>query len=142
MIEPIGTGAIEAVSETTPANSLGDLGSDAFLKLLVAQLKYQNPMAPSDGASMLAQTAQFTTVETLKSIAEVNQQLMGFQKVTMALSVVGKSITAVSSDGGNVAGLVTGLRFTTDGPLLAVAGHEVPLEHVLTVSATGDAATN
>jgi len=32
--------------------ALGGLGSDGFLKLMVAQLQYQNPMAPSDPSAM------------------------------------------------------------------------------------------
>ena len=60
---------------SSTATGLGQLGTDAFLKLLVAQLKYQNPMAPSDGTARLQQTAQFTTVETLKEISEANQRL-------------------------------------------------------------------
>ena len=73
---------------------------------------------PSDGTAMLQQTAQFTTVETLKEISEANQRLMGFQQVTMALTIVGKPITAVGLDGSYVSGEVEGLRFTADGPFL------------------------
>lgn len=120
---------------------LGQLGTDAFLKLLVAQLKYQNPMAPSDGTAMLQQTAQFTTVETLKQISEANQRLMGFQQVTMALTIVGKSITAVGLDGSHVSGEVQGIRFTADGPFLRLdSGVEVPMDNVLSVSAPDDGA--
>lgn len=107
---------------TEPSSSagtgLGQLGTDAFLKLLDAQRKYQNPMAPSDGTAMVQQTAQFTTVETLREISEANRRLMGFQQVTMALTIVGKPITAVGLDGSYVSGEVEGLRFTADGPFL------------------------
>ena len=125
------------------ASGLGQLGTDAFLKLLVAQLKYQNPMAPSDGTAMLQQTAQFTTVETLKQISEANQRLMGFQQVTMALTIVGKPITALSLDGTYVSGRVEGLRFTADGPFLQLdSGIEVPMDNVLSVSAADDGAAS
>jgi flagellar basal-body rod modification protein FlgD len=128
-------------SPSATATGLGQLGTDAFLKLLVAQLKYQNPMAPTDGTAMLQQTAQFTTVETLKEISEANQRLMGFQQVTMALTIVGKSVTAVGLDGSQVSGEVAGIRFTVDGPFLRLdSGIEVPMDNVLSVSAPDDGA--
>ena len=131
MLNPIGPAA---ATQGAPSSGLGQLGSDAFLKLLVAQLKYQNPMNPGDGTAMLEQTAQFTTVETLQNIAEMNQRLMGFQQVTMALGVVGKPITALSYDGRYVEGVVESLRFTPEGPLLSLdTGLEVPLDNVMTV---------
>jgi flagellar basal-body rod modification protein FlgD len=136
------TTAIPGSEPATPAaTGLGQLGTDAFLKLLVAQLKYQNPMAPSDGTAMLQQTAQFTTVETLKQIAEANQRLMGFQQVTMALTIVGKGVTAISLDGSYVSGEVEGIRFTADGPFLRLdTGIEIPITNVLSVSAPDEAA--
>lgn len=135
--------SVNAIPGTTPepteASGLGQLGTDAFLKLLVAQLKYQNPMAPSDGTAMLQQTAQFTTVETLKQISEANQRLMGFQQVTMALTVVGQEVTAVGLDGEFLSGTVEGVRFTADGPLLRLDSNaEVPMDNVLSVSAPAD----
>ena len=47
-------------------------------------------MEPTDGTAMMQQTAQFTTVETLQAIAETQEQLMGFQQVTLALSYVSR----------------------------------------------------
>ncbi len=49
---------------TLPANAAG-LGRDEFLKLLVSQLKNQDPLNPMDGKDMAAQLAQFSTVEQL-----------------------------------------------------------------------------
>lgn len=135
MLDPITTaGAAQAAPPTTD-NALGQLGSDAFLQLLVAQLKYQNPMNPSDSTAMLEQTAMFTTVETLQSIAEMNQTLMGFQEVTMAMGVVGKHIEALSLEGIQIEGNVESVRFTADGPFLNLdTGDEVPMVNVITVA--------
>lgn len=132
---------IEAVSNATAAattstsSSLGQLDSDAFLQLLVAQMKYQNPLQPTDASAMLEQTAQFTTVETLQAISETNQALLGFQQTTMALSVVGKEVNAFSLDGLPVQGVVDTVRFTADGPFLHLeSGIEIPLSNVVEVS--------
>lgn len=120
---------------TSASSSLGQLDSDAFLKLLVAQMKYQNPLAPTDASAMLQQTAQFTTVETLKAISETNQALLGFQQTTLAMGTVGKEIDAYSVAGNRVTGVVDTVRFTVDGPILELdSGINVPLANVIEVS--------
>lgn len=133
MIESVsGAAANQAVSA---GNGLGQLDSDAFLKLLVAQMRYQNPLAPTDATAMLEQTAQFTTVETLQAISETNQALLGFQQTSMALGVVGKQINGYSMDGTMVSGLVETVRFTSDGPFLELdSGIEIPVANVIDVS--------
>ena len=66
------------------AASTSPMGQDAFLKLLITQLQYQDPTAPQADGEFLAQLAQFSTLEqlqrmnaTLDSIAAVFQQIEG-----------------------------------------------------------------
>ena len=55
-----------APTKTTTTTKKNDaLGKDEFLKLLVAQMKNQDPMNPMDGQQMAAQLAQFSSVEQL-----------------------------------------------------------------------------
>jgi flagellar basal-body rod modification protein FlgD len=62
--------AANASLNTSPAsNGKGnELGQDTFLKLLVEQLKHQDPLAPQDGAQFVAQLAQFNSLDQLVSI--------------------------------------------------------------------------
>lgn len=125
--------ATGAPPPAAPSNALGQLGSDTFLKLLVAQLKYQNPMDPSDGTDMLNQTAQFTQVETLQSLAETQTQLMGLAQFSLAVNLSGQEVTAIGSEG-RITGTVTGVRFTADGPLVQIAGEWLPMTAVVEVN--------
>ena len=134
MIEAVGGAAANQPAQA--GNGLGQLDSNAFLQLLVAQMKYQNPLAPTDATAMLEQTAQFTTVETLQAISETNQALLGFQQTTMALGVVGKNVNAISLDGIPVEGVAESVRFTADGPFSQLDnGLEIPMANVIEVSA-------
>ncbi|MDJ0497478.1 MAG: flagellar hook capping FlgD N-terminal domain-containing protein [Acidimicrobiia bacterium] len=134
MIEAVGGAAANQPAQA--GNGLGQLDSNAFLQLLVAQMKYQNPLAPTDATAMLEQTAQFTTVETLQAISETNQALLGFQQTTMALGVVGKNVNAISLDGIPVEGVAESVRFTADGPFIQLDnGMEIPMANVIEVSA-------
>jgi flagellar basal-body rod modification protein FlgD len=45
-----------------------DPGQTAFLQLLVAQIRHQNPLNPADGVEFLTQLAQFTELEQIMAI--------------------------------------------------------------------------
>lgn len=57
-------------ASTTTNDSLPtkQVNSDMFLRLLVEQLKHQDPLSPQDGAEFVAQLAQFNSLEQLTSI--------------------------------------------------------------------------
>ncbi|SHK28534.1 flagellar basal-body rod modification protein FlgD [Selenomonas ruminantium] len=46
------------------------LGKDAFLQLLVTQMKYQDPLDPQDNGEYLAQLAQFSALEQMTNVSE------------------------------------------------------------------------
>lgn len=126
-----GTEATQAASAT--ASTLGGLDSDAFLQLLVAQLKYQNPMEPTDGTQFLQQTAQFTQVETLQTLADTQQQLMNLTQFSLAVGLTGKTVSAIDANGASVTGEVGGVRFTVDGPELEIGDRWLPIASVVEV---------
>ena len=105
---------------------------DMFLKLLVAQMKYQDPSKPADSAQFMAQTAQFTQVEKLSDIADMlsAQQLIG------ASSLVGRTVTYNGPDGAEVSGVVTSATLSDSDPILKVGNTDVQLSQVNEVRAT------
>jgi flagellar basal-body rod modification protein FlgD len=117
-------------------------GQDTFLKLLVAQLRYQDPTNPTDGAEFLAQTAQFTSLEKLGTVADLSAELLAAQRVLGASSLVGQTVTytkPAETEGGlptEVTGVVTSARFETDGTVLLVDGASVPMAQVKEVRRT------
>ena len=62
-----------------------NLGKDAFLQLLVAQLQYQDPLSPQSNEDFVSQLAQFSSLEEMQSMTSslANSQ---------ALSLVGKNV--------------------------------------------------
>lgn len=50
---------------------------DIFMQLLVAQLKYQNPMNPADGVEFMTQLTQFSQLEQTVSIRKAVESLAG-----------------------------------------------------------------
>lgn len=112
---------------------LGDLGSDTFLKLLVAQLQNQNPLEPMDGSQMLQQTATFSQVEAMQRLTDLQGRLLGVQNFSAAASLIGKEITAFVPGEGDVAGIVDSVGSGETGALLRVDGRDISLEHVVRV---------
>lgn len=86
-----------STSNTAPNN---ELSRDAFLKLLVAQLKNQDPLKPTDSKEMITQLSQLTSVDHLQQISARMQSL---EVATMALSngqaseFIGRRVSADTS---------------------------------------------
>jgi len=117
--------------QSTDANS--ELGQDAFLKLLVAQLKYQDPLNPADGAEFLAQTAQFTMVEKLADLEAQGQSTVTSQQQMQAAQLVGRQVTYVDSTGNLVEGVVESAEYTPDGQSLTIGGQAGELDNITKV---------
>jgi flagellar basal-body rod modification protein FlgD len=78
-------------TSTTPANN--QLNENTFLTLLVAQLKYQDPMNPADSTQFLSQTAQFTQVETLQKMEKEQAAAQSASQVLAASTMIGRAAT-------------------------------------------------
>lgn len=115
---------------TKPTTGGADLGQDAFLKLLVAQLKYQDPSNPADGTQFLAQTAQFTQLEKTTQLVTDQQNMLAGQNILSAGSLVGRTVSFPAADGTTQTGVVTSAAVLGSQPTLKVGDWTVPLSAV------------
>lgn len=137
-IMPLG-GPVPPSGATATPGSAGTpsdpMGRDTFLKLMVAQLRNQDPMNPQDSAEFLAQTAQFTSLEKLDAVAQQTSQALAAQMAFGASTLAGRSVTYLGEDGvTEVKGRVDSVRFTATGPVLSVGTAEVPISNVIAVA--------
>ena len=128
-------GAPSGSEAGTASNASSQLDQDTFLKLMVAQLRNQDPMNPTDSSQFLAQTAQFTSLEKLEQVADQSAQAFAAQMAFGASNLVGRTVTYTDADGTERTGTVTSVRFGPVGPTLGVEGAEVALDQVVTVEA-------
>ena len=126
-----------AAAKSSLADKSKDLGDkDTFLKLLVAQLKYQDPSKPADSTQFLAQTAQFTQVEKLGDIAD----MLKSQRMVSASSLVGQTVTYMDQFGARQTGVISAAKLNGDSePMLRIGNSEVMLSKVMEIQATGAA---
>lgn len=89
----------------TSATSPGGLGKDDFMKLLIQQMKNQDPMNPMDGSQFAAQLAQFSSLEQLQNLNtsmtnSINANFMLTQSInnTLSSTLIGKAVKIGGSD--------------------------------------------
>src|SRR3954471_2362505 len=115
------TTATAATSSTKKADPV--LGKDDFLKLMVAQMKNQDPMNPADDKDNIAQMAQFSSLEQITNLATATQDLANRMSLTQNVGLLGHDVTYAKTDGTVVSGTVDGLDLAKDGTAkLSVAG--------------------
>jgi len=136
---PTGANAAGAAkgTEAPKSKTLGD--KDTFLKLLVAQLKYQDPTKPADSTAFLAQTAQFTQVEKLEDMIN----MLRSQRMIGASSLVGKTVSYQDATGALQTGVITSAKLNGDSePTLKVGNTDVQLSKVTEISETENKTEN
>jgi flagellar basal-body rod modification protein FlgD len=112
--------AIGALGVTTPTGPTattqsGFMGKDDFLKVLVAQMKYQDPTSPTDIEGMTQQMTQFSILEQLTNMNKSSER-------DNAVSMLGKTVTYLDGTGAPITGLVEHVDVGGATPKLTVAG--------------------
>jgi flagellar basal-body rod modification protein FlgD len=126
-------GAAAAASGTAGSASLTD--PQTFLKLLVAELKYQDPLNPTDPTQYLGETAQFSMVQTLNTVGSDITAMLTASQQAAAAALIGRDVTGTTSAGSTVTGVVTGMQTSTTGTSLEIGSQSVPLANVTSVAA-------
>lgn len=109
-----------------------ELGKDAFLQLLVLQLRNQDPLNPQDNQDMLAQLAQFSSLEQMNNLNDQFNVLAGnIDQLNFinATGLLGHRVTGLDLNGIPREGIVDGVHLdgsvvtlTVDGELMSMAG--------------------
>lgn len=89
-----------STATSSSSTSTNDLDKQAFLNLLVAQLKYQDPLEPMENTEFVAQLAQFSNLEQLYDVntnLQTNSLLVQSMSNATIPSLIGKEITGLSN---------------------------------------------
>jgi flagellar basal-body rod modification protein FlgD len=104
-----------AVAGATGAKSSSALGKDDFLKLLAAQMKYQNPMDPMDNTQFVAQMANFSTLEQITNLASATS-------TQNSISMIGRTVSYTGSDSQVHTGVVQSVETAGSTSSLTIDG--------------------
>jgi len=100
-------------------NQPASLGLQDFMKILLTQLTYQDPLKPMDNQQFMSQIAQFTTLEQSQQLNEKIDRLLAIQSATQSIGLIGKTVD-VNGQAGPFSGVVTALSLSTGDPQLTV----------------------
>ena len=122
---------IDGSTKSTSDRKTGEMGKDDFLKLLVTQLRYQDPLQTVDDKEFIGQMAQFSALEQMQNMNTSMSQSQGF-------SLIGKHVTASIVDDNTkeaktVEGDVTSVKVSQGKTSVVVKGEEIPVEKITEV---------
>lgn len=90
-----------------------ELGKDDFLKLLVTQIRYQDPLKPMEDKEFISQLAQFSSLEQMMNVGLSSS-------LTYGMSVLNKTVYAADAAGRNVSGVAISVRLAEGKPLVKI----------------------
>lgn len=111
---------ISSVSSTASAMQANPMGMEDFLKILLTQLTYQDPLKPMDNQEFMAQMAQFTSLEQTQQLNEKLSTLINNQAALQSVGLIGRTVDITTTSGASVTGNVTALSLTGESPAMTV----------------------
>ena len=103
---------------TQVTNKSQELGKDEFLQLLVAQMKNQDPLNPTDSSQSIAQMAQFSSLEQMQNLNTTMTSMQNYQTANTLVNnavMIGKTVSAITSTGNMVSGVINAVGVSDDG---------------------------
>jgi flagellar basal-body rod modification protein FlgD len=121
-------------------HSLEDLNVDQFLQLMVSELTNQDPLNPMDNTQLVQQVGELRSIVASDKLSTTLQAVQTQQSLTTASSLLGKTVTALGADKGDVTGTVDSVSVEVDPNdntkrtyKVTVGGQSIDLENVRSV---------
>lgn len=125
------TAAAALPSTTKSAGGLGDLTSDQFLEIVLAELANQDPLEPNDTSALLDQLSSIRDIEANIDLTENLNSLVDQNEFSSAASLIGLVVSGLSETNGRIVDFVSSVRQTEEGAVLITRqGYSVPFSQV------------
>src|SRR5690554_5140686 len=113
-----------------------ELGKEEFLKILVAQLKNQDPLSGGDNAEYIAQLAQFSSLEQMQNLNENLEtgfsMMLYHQNAQYASQLIGKNVTLNNGED-VIQGVVEKTKLSEGNVHIVVDGEPYWLEQIVEI---------
>ena len=110
-------GAVSGTGSALSDNS--SIGLQDFLKILISQLSFQDPLKPMDNQQFMAQMAQFTALEQSQQLNTKMDALLSTQASLQSVGLIGRTVD-VTTDTGTLSGTVVALSLSGSQPSISV----------------------
>jgi flagellar basal-body rod modification protein FlgD len=118
----INTSSVKAPTTAASASTDPLLDKDAFLKLLTAQLQYQDPLSPTDSSTFTTQMSQLSETEQMTNVATDQTAMLSSTNNAAAVALLGKTVDYTNNDGSVGTGVVGDVDISGSTPSLTVDG--------------------
>jgi flagellar basal-body rod modification protein FlgD len=127
-----------ASENTSVAKQKGDqsLGKDDFLKILIAQLKHQDPMEPLDDKAFIAQMAQFSSVEQIQQMTnelKLMRQTMGISSDLIGKMVSWEKQSLIDGKSYLELGMVDSIVLNGGLQYVSIQGKQIPIDKLIEI---------
>jgi flagellar basal-body rod modification protein FlgD len=116
---------------TTAESSSNDTDKDMFLKLLVTQMQYQDPLDPVDNTEFLSQTAQFSLLEEMQSMSEEFTQNKAFQMIWKYVTATSQN--PITNNMETISGYIDGVTINDGEATLNMGNNSINTDNVIGV---------
>lgn len=110
---------ITATSGVSSAGANSTLSLQDFLKVLMTQLTYQDPLKPMDNEQFMAQIAQFTSLEETQQMNASIQTLVSNQAAQQSVGLIGHTVN-FTTQSGPLSGTVQSIDLSGSTPQLSI----------------------
>ncbi|MCC7335568.1 MAG: flagellar biosynthesis protein FlgD [Pirellulaceae bacterium] len=107
-------GSSSSLATKSNGNGMADLDTDQFLGLLLTEMQNQDPLQPMDNSQMLTQMSQIREIGSNDRLTSTLSNLAAGQELSMASSMIGKTVKALDSNAKDVEGKVDRVSVQTD----------------------------
>lgn len=127
----------------TKGKSQTEFDGETFLKLLVTQLKFQDPSKPADSSQIMQQSATLSMVEQINNMVKSNaatqstySSMLAEQRINAAVGLVGRKVEYVTDPNDptkTAQGVVDSVKFEATGPMLSIGGKKISYQDITQV---------
>ena len=111
--------SIDSIGAASTSLRANGMNQEDFLKILLTQLTYQDPLKPMDNQEFMAQMAQFTSLEQTQQLNDKISTLISNQAALQSVGLIGRTVD-ITSNGGVLTGTVVSLSLSGDSPLITL----------------------
>jgi flagellar basal-body rod modification protein FlgD len=132
------TGGVSSGSGTSASSANTDrmrtLTVADFTKMLVAELKNQDPMEPMKNSELLQQVSQIRAIDSNDQLTTTLQAVLLSQSIASAGNLIGRTVSGLDAKGNRVSGAVASVSISDGNALLNVGNSTIDIKNVTQIS--------
>ena len=118
-----------------PTNRFSDLSSEQFLKVMISELRNQDPLKPQDSSKLLEQMSSLRNIETQSALQDELGKLVTQNQIASAGNLIGQRVAGLDGSNNQVEGLVTAVRVRDEQVMLELdTGQRLAMSRVTSIS--------